>query len=337
MKHSTRKRGGVRTLSNLTAGLRSTLSSQSVSVTEKLAGLRDAPHAGLSSAITPPTTAATYKLSGTVATLIGIVLIGFLGHSTLISALRYEREQIVLTEQFRYELANGSAPVAQIDAEGDVYPLGTPVSFISIPVLGIQDSVIVEGTTSRALTSGLGHRRDTVLPGQAGSSVIYGRQNTYGGIFGHLSELKAGDTITTITGQGESTFTVTDIRLGGEGPAALPADGSRLTLVSTIGMPFLPDAIIRVDAVKTEDSYPAPVSIMLPGYLMDSETLLGTDDSAYLPLLLLVELAAVFIFIAAWSRRFWGRWATYVVSTPVLLAVGIGIGEHVIILLPNLY
>ncbi|MEY4458181.1 MAG: hypothetical protein RIS25_774 [Actinomycetota bacterium] len=337
MKHSLRTRGSSRNLSSAAARITRAASVHTESISTKLAGLKDEPHSGLSAAISPPSTEASYNLSGTVATLIGILLIGFLGHSTVVSALRYEREQIVLTEQFRYELANGSAPVAQIDAEGDIYPIGTPVSFISIPVLGITDSVVVEGTTSRALTSGLGHRRDTVLPGQAGTSVIYGRQNTYGGIFGHLSELKAGDTITTTTGLGESSYTVTAVRWGGEGPATLESGASRLTLVSTIGIPFLPDAIIRVDAVKNEESHPAPVSIMLPGYLMDSETLLGTDDSAYLPLLLLVELAAVFIFVAAWSRRFWGRWATYVVATPALLSIGIGIGENVIILLPNLY
>ena len=58
-------------------------------------------------------------------------------------------------------------------------PVGEPVALLSIPRLGISQ-VVVEGTASGDTLAGPGHLRDTVLPGQVGTSVVYGRAATYG-------------------------------------------------------------------------------------------------------------------------------------------------------------
>ena len=83
---------------------------------------------------------------------------------------------------------------------------GTPVAALSIPRLGLDQAVVVEGTSAQDLTLGPGHRRDTVLPGQTGVSVIYGRRVSFGGPFEHLMQLQVGDVITTTTGQGRGAL-----------------------------------------------------------------------------------------------------------------------------------
>jgi sortase A len=67
---------------------------------------------------------------------------------------------------------------------------GTPVALLEIPRLGLRE-VIVEGTSSDPMMSGPGHRRDTPLPGQVGTSVIAGWRATYGGPFRSIDQLRA--------------------------------------------------------------------------------------------------------------------------------------------------
>ena len=369
-----------------------------------LALYRDERSPAMDNVVTPPSPRQSLLLSGTTLTLIGVLLTGFVADLILVSPLRYAREQIVQTEQIRFLLANGEGPVAQMDADGDLYPLGTPVAIMQVPALNLT-AVVAEGTTSRVLLAAPGHRRDTPLPGQTGASVIYGRQSLYGGPFGNLASLHAGNTIRVTTAQGVSLYSITGIRTGdaatGSTPpvvvptptstttptsapsatptteatpsstpkatptptgSAIPAPtqstdptatptptspGSdtpapstatgRLTLVSTTGLPFFPDRIIRVDADLVTTANPAPLPVIYPASLTSAERLLGTDDSGWLPLLLLLELGVVAVILALIGMRRWGRLQTWVVAVPVLLAIGIALAETVVILMPNLY
>jgi hypothetical protein len=376
---------------------------------DKLAEFRDERSPAMDSVVGVPSAKQSMLLSGTTMTLVGVLLTGFVADMVVISPLRYAREQIVQTEQIRLSLANGEGPVAQMDADGNLYPLGTPVAIMSIPALNFT-AIVDEGTTSRTLLAAPGHRRDTPLPGQTGVSVIYGRQSLYGGPFGGLASLHAGNTIHVTTAQGVASYTVTGIRTGSAAsgneqptvfptgsptptasasataapktkatpkpsatptatatptpkpsssasaapsasPSATPAAGTdegtatpttataagRLTLVSTTGLPFFPDQIIRVDADLTTAANPAPLPIIYPASLTPAERLLGTDDSGWLPLLLLLELGIAAVVLAAFALRRWGRLQTWVVAVPVLLAVGIALAETVVVLMPNLY
>ncbi|MFD0572399.1 sortase [Kitasatospora gansuensis] len=62
---------------------------------------------------------------------------------------------------------------------------------MEIPQLGLRE-VIREGSTGEVLAAGPGHRRDTAMPGQAGSSVLLGRQAGFGGPFGSIGQLRTG-------------------------------------------------------------------------------------------------------------------------------------------------
>jgi LPXTG-site transpeptidase (sortase) family protein len=264
------------------------------------------------------------------------LLAGFLLHLMVISGLADHRSQRLLYNQFRSELSLGTAPIGQVDANGALLSMGAPVALISIPAIGVS-ATVVEGTTSRALTLGPGHRRDTPLPGQSGISVIYGRQAGYGGVFGHIADLRVGDTITTTTGLGQAAYQVIDVRRAGDMSPAMTTGSGRLTLVSATGLPFASGSVVRVDARLEGKPAPTPQPVLLPGSLSHAEDPLASDSSGWLPLFLWGELAVVAAVGIILALRRWGRWHTWVVGVPVVLIIGVEMAKQVVIVLPNLY
>lgn len=326
-------RAGVATLFNRG---KSEINERVLGAADRLAALKDERPALLDQVVAQPSAKQSMLLSGTTLTLLGVMMTGFIADVALISPLRYAREQIVQMEQFRTTLANGSAPVGQMNDAGELYPVGTSVAIMNIPALDFT-AVVGEGTTSRVLLSGPGHRRDTVLPGQRGASVIYGRQSLYGGPFGGLDRLRAGNTIRVTTGQDTSLYRISGVRKGDVPPKAASTAPGTLTLVSTTGFPFFPDTVIRVDASLVSTPTATPLPVIYAASLTPAEKILGSDESGWLPLLLLLELGIALIFLAMAGIRHWGRLQTWVVAVPTLLAVGIGVAEQVVVLLPNLY
>jgi sortase (surface protein transpeptidase) len=267
-----------------------------------------------------------------LAVVVASLFVALLG----LSQVQNMRNQQVAFEGFRYELANGTAPVYAADQNSKLLAPGTPVALLKIPRIGVS-AVVVEGTTSDITMLGPGHRRDTVLPGQEGVSVVYGRQFTYGAVFSQLSELKAGDKITVTTGQGESRFTVDGVRYDDDPLPDPPAPGEgRLTLVSaTGGIPLVPTGIVRVDATMVDDAYLAPLTEFTYAALGAEEEAMKGEGRAW-PLLAL-SLVALVVLVVVFSllRRFWGRWQTWIVAVPVFVATGTFAATQIAILFPN--
>ena len=117
---------------------------------------------------------------GNSLTVLGVMLLTFIVTVTLIGELQFSRDQKTMYDNFRGALANATAPVSQLTATGGLVPLGTPMALLKFPSVTNQTFVVVEGTTSDVLMAGPGHRRDTVLPGQGGLSVIFGRRALFG-------------------------------------------------------------------------------------------------------------------------------------------------------------
>ncbi|HET6153728.1 MAG TPA: sortase [Marmoricola sp.] len=293
--------------------------------------------ADLRRAIGRPSDRTLLRASGWAMVVFAMLVVGLALHLLVLSNLAEHRSQSVLFNKFRGELAFGTAPIGQVDANGALLKLGSPVAIISIPSLGMKQT-IVEGTTGRTLLDGPGHRRDTPLPGQEGVSVVYGRQASYGGPFGKLGNLKAGATITTTTGQGKATFQVTDVRYAGEkAPTLASATAGGLTLVTAHGTPFIAGAVIRVDAKLVGTAFATPQPVLRPGTLQPSEDALASDPSGWLMLFLWGEgalLVAVGVIIAL---RRWGRWHTWIVGVPLALLVGVEIAKQIVVVMPNLY
>jgi len=278
---------------------------------------------------------ARLSLGGLALLTLGVLIMGFLLQIVLISGVYFIKQQQVMHDDFRYQLANASAPVGQVTQGDKLLAQGTPVAMLSIPKINL-DVIVVEGTTSNALTSGPGHRRDTPLPGQEGTSVIYGRQTTYGGPFQQISALKKGDKITTITGQGTSAYVVTDVRYTGDPLPPELTTGGRLTLVSASGFPLIPQSVVRVDATLSGETKDTPVQMFSYESLAEAELPLMGDPAAW-AVLALEFVCLGFIVVVLWfSYRFWGPMQTWVVGVPVVLALGIATGFQLTYLLPNL-
>ncbi|WP_083936814.1 sortase [Longispora albida] len=274
------------------------------------------------------------RVAGGALSLLGVLSLGFAGHIALLSQAKQEQAQQAAYADFRKELANATAPTGQTGADGRLHEPGTPVAILKIPALKVRD-VVFEGTLSGVLEKGPGHRRDTVLPGQSGTSVILGRRISYGAPFRDLDLLNSGDEITVITGQGEHTYRVLGVRRTGDlEPPALAAGAGRLILVTADGQPFFPNQLIQVDADLT--SQPAGAAARPLKVLPAGEEPLGTDQSAWMPLLLWGQAFTGAAFGLAWARLRWGRLQAWVVGVPVLTALGLTIADQVARLLPNL-
>ena len=316
---------------------RSHITSRARSVGVSLASVSTAAPTDAHRIIGVPQAPQLRRVTGVLLVLVGLILFGFLIQAAGLSHLKHAREQALLYEEFRYQLADATAPVAQVDPEGSLHALGTPVSRLTIPSIGV-DEIVVEGTSGRTLLNAPGHRRDTVLPGQAGAAVVMGRQSTYGGPFGSLGDIAIGDKITATTGQGDSVYAVTGIRREGDPqPAAVAPGKGRLTLVTSGGSRFSPDGVLRIDAELKSTPFVTPAPALLVGSLTEAEAPLASDDSGWLALLLTLELAALALVAFTFLFKRWGRWHTWVVAAPVTFVLGCTIAEQVIVLLPNLY
>lgn len=278
----------------------------------------------------------TLAVTGVALCILAALMFSLVAELTFIGGLRHSRDQQTAYAELRKELANGVVPTGQTDAAGALLAPGSTVALMTIPKLGL-DQVVKEGTTSSVLVSGPGHRRDSVLPGQPGGSVIFGRQAAYGGPFGRIGELAKGDLIGFTTGQGTFEYVVTGLRQPGDPqPAVTSADAARLTLVTADGTPYLSSSTLRVDAELKGDAAELPARVLGPGALLPAERPMAGDPSAWIPLVFWAQALLLVAIGVVWLGRRWGRWQTWVVGVPVLGFVGLGVAQQIAILLPNL-
>lgn len=250
-----------------------------------------------------------------------------------LGGISQDRAQDALYAQFRGELAAATAPI------GPVTEVGAPVATLSIPHIGVEQ-VVVEGTASGDLLSGPGHLRNTVLPGQLGTSAVFGRASTYGAPFARIGELVRGDQINVTTAQGSKRFTVIGVRRAGDPlPQPRPESAARLVLVSGEAsgarLPSLsPGRVVYVDA-EADEAFDTPAG--LPRVVPDPEQAMGTEAGAVMPLLTLCLglLLALTLGVIAARQRF-GAALVWVVTTPVVIAVAWLTTDVVMRLLPNL-
>ncbi len=262
-------------------------------------------------------------------TLLSIGTLGFVGYVLVASQFQQERGQNVLYSAMREQLADDRAPL------GGAIDLGTPVAVLDIPSLNVHQ-VVVEGSAGEQLAQGPGHRRNSPLPGQVGTSVLMGRARTFGGPFKDITRLHPTDEIVATTGQGRFTYRVDRIRREGE-PAPLAEKGvGRLILVSAEGDGWLgPDRSVLVDA--TLDGKPQPAPTGRPRSQLAEETPMMGDQAGLVGLVLWLQALLLVVCVFVWARRRWGRWESWLAGMPILLAVGWNVCQSAAItFLPNL-
>lgn len=273
---------------------------------------------------------------GAALSIIAALVLGLVVDIGPVGDLRHARDRETGYAALRLDLAKGTVPVGQTDINGKLVELGRPVALLNIPELGLHE-VVREGTTSGVLESGPGHRRDTPMPGQAGYSVLMGRQSGFGGPFGHIGELRRSETFTVVTGQGTQTYRVIDVRRAGDPvPPTLPLNQGRLTLITASGPEFMPTGTLFVDADLISAVQPAPDRPLGSKDIGRAERPMGTDPSAWVALVLWGEALLLAALALAVARVRWGRWQAWIVGAPVLLALGLTVSDQVARLLPNL-
>lgn len=274
--------------------------------------------------------------SGAALLTVSVLLLSFVAHVALLSNLQHHRAQQIAYDELRTTLAKAETPVGQLNLNEEMVPLGTPVALMEIPSLGLRE-VILEGTTAEALRSGPGHRRDSVMPGQAGTAVILGRQLAYGGPFAGLPQLRPGDDITVTTGQGEHTYRVIGLRRAGDPmPGEVREDGGRLELQTADGLAMFPSGVLYVDAELMSKTQANPSRVLgYPALPVEERAMGQTPDGGFAVFFALIFLVAAGIGTGwLWTR--WGRWQGWLIGFPVLVALGAITADTVMDALPNL-
>jgi sortase A len=252
--------------------------------------------------------------------------VGFLVYLFGLSSVTESRAQTNMYKPFAYALSQATAPVGPAKE-------GSPVAILNIPQIGLNNAVVVEGTSSRDLTLGPGHERVTALPGQQGVSFIYGKAVTFGAPFGRLMQLKRGDRFTATTGQGTSTYVVESF---GDTKHPAPADSvNRLVLMTAASSSPFPNMAVQVSADLVSRAQPNPGGWPNIG---QNESYLAWDPAeSLLPLLLWSQALLLATITATVAAHRWSRWPAYLVMSPVIIALTWCVYENLAGLLTNLF
>jgi sortase A len=266
---------------------------------------------------------------------VAALAVWFLLYAFFFSGLQEDHAQHILYAQLRQNLALATTPFG-----GRIAP-GTPVAEIDAPAIALH-AVVVEGTSSQDLTNGPGHFPSSPMPGQAGTSIIYGRSEMFGGPFGSVRELQPGDLITVTTGQGVFGYRVLDVLLPGDTkPTAAQLGQSSLTLETSAGTGWrtgwAPYEVIYANATLVQGKVqPAPpgAPTISPGV----DNALASDSSDAVVFQLFVELLFLVLVGAglAYAYTRWSAWQLWLVAMPLVVAGLWLVTGTVVLLLPNL-
>lgn len=277
------------------------------------------------------------KLAFVRSALVMLVALGLavIVHLWLVSGLQYRSAQTRVYDAFRAQLAQGVAPTGPTDNTGVELPLGAPVAHLEIRSIGLS-AVVLEGTTAEVLFDGPGHRRDTPLPGQYGTSVLFGRKTAYGAPFGDITDLRTGDAITVTTGQGAFEYEVVGVRRAGDPIPEPSASGARLLLVTADGSRFLPRDVVRVDADLVGTPAVGNARLITAAALPPDELANANQTDTLWALALWLQAVMVLSVGAVWAWFTWGRARSWVIVAPPLALAAMSLSSELVKLAPNL-
>lgn len=252
------------------------------------------------------------------------------------SNLQQRAAQQRMFDAFRSDLASGTAPVGPATFDGKALAAGAPVAYLEIPAIGLRQ-VVGEGSDPATLFDGPGHRRDTPLPGQIGTSVVMGRRGAFGGPFRRIGELGQDAVIKVTTATGVYDYKVLGVRREGErAPSPIEAGDGRLTLVTAAGRPFMPNGVLRVDAEIVGQAVVGPARNISAAALPASEQIMGASTSTLWALALWLQLLTLLTVGAVYAWHRWGRAKAWVVFLPPMLLVGLSTAGEAARVMPNL-
>ncbi len=292
--------------------------------------------------VVPAPRSRVVTVSRTALIVVAAVAIGLSAQLTVVSSFEHRADQQGAFNRLRLELAEGTAPLGQTTKSGRPLPMGTPMAVLEIPSIGVHQ-VVLEGTTSAVLMSGPGLARSTAMPGDTGTTVILGREATFGGPFSRLHDLRVGQKFTVVTGEGTSKFQVLAVigRGGAKAPAAPASGKSQLILVTADGTPFFPSGVLHVYAkligpTLAGSASSRPASSLQASAISHSELIMAGDPGTLWTLVFWLQALVLLAVAATWSWNRWGHRQTWVVFVPPLLLMSFFLANQFAKLLPNL-
>jgi len=277
-----------------------------------------------------------YSLWSTISAGILALSLAFLVNFFALSSLTFAADQVRLQNDFQAQISSATAPTAEKDFENKLLRDGAPVARLVMDKIGL-DVIVVEGTDSNTLRSGVGHRRDTVLPGQEGMTVLFGRAWSYGGPFGKIDQLKVGDQFIVYTGQGKSEYKVSGLRQAGDqGLAPVKAGTNQLVLTTAQGSFFSPTSVLRVDAELQGTAFETGQRVTEWGSVPAESRELSIDTRFVWLLVLNLALLLAMRLALMWFTNKYGRNKAWLVFAPVLALNLVLCIDQATRLLPNL-
>jgi sortase A len=162
------------------------------------------------------------------------------------------------------------------------------------------------------------------MPGERGNAAIVGRRTTYGAPFADLDQLRAGDRVIVTTPRGafrykiaEKPFTVSDDT---DHDPYEPALGNRLTLVTSSPALLASERLVARGELLG-DAIPPPALNDRGGSIDAADDGLSPNWSAIPGVLVWAQILLLAFGFAFVLYRRWLRWPTYLLTTPVLIAL----------------
>ena len=245
------------------------------------------------------------------------VVIGALALVVLLGVFQYwvtnveeSRSQSELLRRLKIDLAStadGGVPAPPV--------AGHPIGLLEIPALGLE-KVVVEGDSARRLEQGPGHDPASARPGEAGDVLVVGRRTSYGAPFAHIGRLHDGDTVSITTARGRFTY-----RVGLQTPRATAHDGNGSLTLATGAAGIASDRVVSITAqlqgkplVLGKARAVQPVDLgRIGGWV--------SDAGAWLWILLWGGLLVTALAVAARAYRRTSTRVTYLLTTPVIVAL----------------
>jgi sortase A len=259
------------------------------------------------------------RFLGRTLVIAGVLSLLFAFFQITVANITERRAQRTLRGAFDDLLRSGAGLGAGIDGKQHVIARGSPVALIEIPALGLR-KVVVEGTDAEQLKRGPGHLRNSFVPGQPGHAVIVGRRTTYGAPFRRLNLLRSGDDVIVTTPYGRFPFRVRSVQELTPGKAdRLKESENGLLTLATSDPPYTPHGALVVDTELTSDpsAFPDPPRVRGRAGSVDFTGNVGALPGVALSGTLLFGAIAA----AQVLYRRWRRWPTYLLTTPVIVAL----------------
>ena len=255
-------------------------------------------------AVSQPRSQLVLLVSGLL--LLAILLVEFVGGFFI-----QQRAQVQLRNEFTKTLTTAASAFGQPDLSPlpDTAPrLGSAVAQVSIPSIGLSQ-IAIEGSTPEYTRQGVAHVPGTVLPGQAGHSMIIGRRTSFGAPLAGLGNVAAGSEILVTTIEGIAKYKVI--------PNSTPEDElpANLLTIVTANPPVLSISQLSVQAELVGKPFPAT----------PRNNPMSTRSDHLAEFIVLLQLLIASIVAIPFMRKRFSAMITWLVLAPVVGALIVGL------------